>query len=107
MQAGSEYELDMAVVEAVIRRLPDTFDTYDVSRHPEMIRAHAVLSAHRAWHSVVGLCLARHVRSLEAMPALRQGVQMWRKIKRAPSYDDLAAPTRTHSYPGELGGSGA
>jgi hypothetical protein len=99
MSASSEYAFDLAVVEAVIRRLPETFDTYDVSQHPEMIRAHALLATHRAWHSVVGMCLARQVRGLEPLPSRRRGMQMWRKVKAAPSLDDLSAPTMLMPLP--------
>jgi hypothetical protein len=93
MTVSTEYEFDLSVVEAVIRRLPETFDTYDVSQHPDMIRAHTLLSTHRAWHSVVGMCLARQIRGLEPLPARRRGMQMWRKVKQAPTLDDLSAPT--------------
>ena len=89
MAGTSEYEFDIAVVEAVLRRLPETFDTYDVSQHPDMIRAHAALSSHRAWHNVVSLCLSKHIRGLEALPARRRGVQMWRKTRLGDSRTDL------------------
>jgi hypothetical protein len=79
MANASEYEFDIAVVEAVIRRLPETFDTNDVAQDPEMIAAHAALSMHRAWTSVVGLCLAKQIRGLEELAMGRHGAQMWRK----------------------------
>jgi hypothetical protein len=98
MSGAFEYELDLKVLEAVIRRLPDTFDTYDVSRHPDVMAAHTVLASHRAWHSVVNLFLSRQERLLEALPSRRRGMPMWRRIKRPHSFDLLDAPTATHNF---------
>lgn len=55
---------DMDVMQSVVNGLPEEFNTYDVSKHPQMLEAHQHVVDHRNYHALVGKLLKNDTRGL-------------------------------------------
>ena len=57
-------DYNMDTMQSVVNRLPEEFNTYDVSKHPDMLEAHLRVVNHRNYHALVGKLLKNPTKGL-------------------------------------------
>ena len=69
--------IDTTVLQQVVRELPESFTTRDVSEHRTVLAAHAALSAHRHYHAFIG----KKLKTLPDLDHVGTGPRgaLWRK----------------------------
>ena len=84
----SHEAIDIAVVRRVLAKLPESITTYDLSRHPDMMAAHARLSDDPAWNARVGKFLSHRCIEVERSSSPGVSPAKWRnKLASAASPD--------------------
>lgn len=78
-----DYDID--VIRSVVNDLPEGFNTYDVSQHPEMLRAHQHINHHHSYHALVGKLLKNPRRGLGLTQITPDGQSPARWRHPAPS----------------------
>jgi hypothetical protein len=89
-------DVDVEVLRRVVPDLESSFDTYAVSRHPRVRRAHAAWVDDRNYNAIIGKVLRREAAQLGLRYAGQQGSQgsaLWDAVGRAP------APSASRSAP--------